>query len=150
MMLWPSLIVIARAVAESIPPDRRTTAVSAIGPDKEADAKGLASRGPRGRAFQSPVRIDRRAGPRVDGPLCPVEAPPTARSHVLRGRAGTPPVRRADPREVPGTTRRGGSIPRGPLRGCPRRKPGTPRPLRGVLPADNGGLPAGPCRHRSG
>src|SRR5256885_3455135 len=28
MTLWPSLIVIARAVAESIPPDKRTTEVS--------------------------------------------------------------------------------------------------------------------------
>jgi hypothetical protein len=30
MTLWPSLIVMARAVAESIPPDKRTTEVSTI------------------------------------------------------------------------------------------------------------------------
>src|SRR5712691_6843742 len=44
MTAWPALIVIARAVAESIPPDRRTTAVSAITEGMRADAKGLASR----------------------------------------------------------------------------------------------------------
>src|SRR2546425_303803 len=50
MTRWPSMIVIARAVAESIPPDRRTTAVSTIVLDMDAEPKGLASRDFTGRA----------------------------------------------------------------------------------------------------
>src|SRR5207249_7337087 len=93
MTRWPSLIVIARAVAESIPPDRRTTAVSTIVLDMDAEPKGLASRDFTGRAFRSRARIDRRAGPPVDGLPCLDEVPPTDRSHALPGRAGTLPDR---------------------------------------------------------
>src|SRR6266705_5062403 len=45
MTRCPSLTVIARAVAESIPPDTRTTAISTIVSDIGADAKGLANDG---------------------------------------------------------------------------------------------------------
>src|SRR5207249_5144248 len=67
MTRWPSLIVIARAVAESIPPDKSTTAVSTIGIGMDTEPKGLASGKLTGRAFRSPARIDRPAGPHVDG-----------------------------------------------------------------------------------
>src|SRR5439155_1366113 len=50
MTRWPSLIVIARAVAESIPPDKSTTAVSTIGIGMDTGPKGLASGKLTGRA----------------------------------------------------------------------------------------------------
>src|SRR2546428_757062 len=67
MTRWPSLIVSARAVAESIPPDRRTTAVSTIVLGMHAEGKGVASRDFIRQASGSRARIDRRAGPHVDG-----------------------------------------------------------------------------------
>src|SRR5207247_10486894 len=103
MTRWPSLIVSARAVAESIPPDKRTTAVSTIGLGMVAEPKGLASRDFTGRAFRSRARIDRRAGPHVDGLDSLAAVPPTDRSHALPGRAGRPPDRTVAVRGVPGT-----------------------------------------------
>src|SRR3989442_4473383 len=127
MTRWPSLIVSARAVAESIPPDRRTTAVSTIVLGMHAEGKGVASRDFIRRASRSRARIDRRAGPHVDGLPSLDEVPPTDRSHALPGREGRPPDRTAAVRELPGTPLRVCSIPRTFGRYRSRRKPGTTR-----------------------
>src|SRR5438128_10955964 len=150
MTRWPSLIVIARAVAESIPPDRRTTAVSTIVLDMDAEPKGLASRDFTGRAFRSRARIDRRAGPPVDGLPCLDEVPPTNRSHVLPGRADTPPDRTAAVRGPPGTPLRVCSIPRRRRRYRPPRNRGTLPGPPASLRAGIDGSPAGRSLRRSG
>src|SRR5437867_11576316 len=150
MTRWPSLIVIARAVAESIPPDKSTTAVSTIGIGMEAEPNGLASGKLTGRAFRSLARIDRPAGPHVDGLPSRDEVLPTDRFHVLRGRAGRPPDRTVAARGLRGTPPRVCSIPRRRRRYRPPRKrgslPGPPDPLRAGID----GSPAGPCLRRSG
>src|SRR5947209_13067192 len=150
MTRWPSLIVIARAVAESIPPDRRTTAVSTIVLGIDAERKGLASRDFTGRAFRSRARIGRRAGPPVDGLPCLDEVLPTNRSHVLPGRADKPPDRTAAVRGPPGTPLRVRSIPRRRRRYRPLRKRGTLPGPPASLRAGIDGSPAGPSLRRSG
>src|SRR6059036_2011014 len=150
MTRWPSLIVIARAVAESIPPDKSTTAVSTIGIGMDTGPKGLASGKLTGRAFRSPARIDRPAGPHVDGLPSRDEVLLTDRFHVLRGRAGRPPDRTVAARGLRGTPLTVCSIPR-TSRLCrpPRRRGnlrGPPDPLRAGID----GWRAEPSRRRSG
>src|SRR2546427_3908642 len=150
MTRWPSLIVSARAVAESIPPDKRTTAVSTIGLGMDAEPKGVASRDFTGRAFQSRARIDRRAGPHVDDLPSLDEVPPTNRSHVLPGRADTPPGRTVAARGLPGTPLRVCSIPRMWRRRRPPRKQGNLRGPREPLRAGIDGWQAERSPRRSG
>src|SRR2546425_11082822 len=116
----------------------------------EAEPKGLASRELTGRAFRSPARIDRPAGPRLDGLPSRDEVPPTDRFHVLPGHAGRPPDRTVAVRGLQGTPLPVCSIPRKLRRHRPPRKrgtlPGPPAPLRAGID----GSPAGPSLRRSG
>src|SRR2546427_1837686 len=116
----------------------------------EAEPKGLASGELTGRAFRSPVRIDRPAGPGVDGLPSGDEVPPTDRFHVLPGRAGRPPDRTAAVRGLRGTPLPVCSIPRMRRSYRPPRKrgtlPGPPAPLQAGI---DGSL-AGPSLRRSG
>src|SRR2546426_8857944 len=116
----------------------------------EAEPKGLASGELTGRAFRSPVRIDRPAGPHVDGLPSRDEVPPTDRFHVLPGRAGTPPDRTVAVRGFRGTPLPVCSIPRRRRRHRPPRKRGTLPGPPARLRADIDGSPAGPSRRRSG
>src|SRR6266498_5114602 len=152
----PSAFAIAVAVAESMPPERRTTAVGPlIRNGYAATAKGLASRR-RGalaltrRVWRRSVRTDRPEEPPVDSRPSLSSAPPRTRSHGLPGHADTRLDRTADSPGGQGTPLPAAEDPRTPPEGRPRRTPRTPRGPGVLRRADSGGLRAGRCRHRSG
>src|SRR6266540_157378 len=152
----PSAFAIAVAVAESMPPERRTTAVGLLtASDTQPPVKALRIIGLprlvvlRRRASRRAARTDPRAGPPVDSPPSPLAVPRAARSRGLRDRADRPPGRTVDPRADRGTPHLAAGDPRRRPRGRPRRTPETLPWLLVGLRSGSGGLRAARFPRRS-